>query len=348
MNFKLVAASSVAALSFTSASFAADAIVAAEPEPMEYVRVCDAFGAGFFYIPGSETCLKIGGYVRFQVNFGRDASNGGVASRASTSDWDVFTRGQLDIDARSDSELGTLRGFIGLQGNADNNGSRGVNIDQAFIEVGGLKVGYFFNWWDDKLSGENDMVANGQTTFNAIRYTYTAGDFYAGVAVDELEGAAYTNGNVVKSLNNVGIEAIVGAAFGPVKINLLGGYDTDQENGAVRGIAMAELGPGTLGLAAIYASGQNAYYDASEWTVAAEYALKVTDKFTVTPGFQYFWTIDQNGRGDFAGSRDAWGAGVTLDYQLATNLSTKIFVQYRDEDQRNESWNGFLRLQRAF
>ena len=34
---------------------------------MEYVRVCDAFGTGYFYIPGTETCLKIGGYVRTQI-----------------------------------------------------------------------------------------------------------------------------------------------------------------------------------------------------------------------------------------------------------------------------------------
>jgi hypothetical protein len=35
---------------------AADAIVAAEPEPLEYVRVCDPYGTGYFYIPGTETC----------------------------------------------------------------------------------------------------------------------------------------------------------------------------------------------------------------------------------------------------------------------------------------------------
>ncbi len=38
-----------------------------EPEPVEYVRVCDAYGTGYFYIPGTETCLQIGGYVRFQT-----------------------------------------------------------------------------------------------------------------------------------------------------------------------------------------------------------------------------------------------------------------------------------------
>ena len=50
----------------------------------------------------------------------------------------------------------------------------------------------------------------------------------------------------------------------------------------------ADIGPGTLGLAAIYASGPNSYYSQSEWTVAAEYAYKANEKWTITPEAQYF------------------------------------------------------------
>ncbi|MCJ8510542.1 porin [Rhizobium lemnae] len=334
MNIKSLLLGSAAALAAVSGAQAADAIVAAQPEPMEYVRVCDAFGAGFFYIPGSETCLKIGGYVRFQTGFGRDLSG--------TSDWDSFTRAQIEIDARSDSELGTIRGFIGLRGDADNSSNRGVNVDQAFIEIGGLKVGYFYNWWDDGLSGETDVLAN-NSLFNSIRYTFTAGAFYAGLSVDELESLNTTITN-----NNVGISGVIGGAFGPAKVALVGGYDTDREEGAARVIATAELGPGTLGLAAVWASGANAYYNTSEWAVAAEYAVKVTDRFKITPGAQYFWTLDQNRFGDFTGNRDGWKAGLTFDYQLATNLSTKVAVNYQDFDNQQEQWTGFVRLQRAF
>ena len=38
-------------------------------EPVEYVRICDAFGTGFFYIPGTDTCLKLSGYVRVESHF---------------------------------------------------------------------------------------------------------------------------------------------------------------------------------------------------------------------------------------------------------------------------------------
>lgn len=59
MNIKsILLGASAAALAATGAQ-AADLPVA--PEPVDYVRVCDAFGTGFFYLPGTETCLKIGG-----------------------------------------------------------------------------------------------------------------------------------------------------------------------------------------------------------------------------------------------------------------------------------------------
>src|SRR5260221_6759312 len=40
---------------------------------VEYVRICSLYGAGFFYIPGTDTCIKLGGYVRSDTTF-----NGGV------------------------------------------------------------------------------------------------------------------------------------------------------------------------------------------------------------------------------------------------------------------------------
>jgi hypothetical protein len=288
MNIKSLLIGSAAALAAVSGAQAADAIVAAEPEPMEYVRVCDAFGKGFFYMPGTETCLKFDGYVRFQTDFGR--------RKAGDSDWDSFTRAQFNIDTRTDTELGALRGYIGFRGDADQDSSRGVVVDQAFIELSGLKVGFYYNWWDDGLAGEYDQLSSNKTRLNAVRYTYDAGSFYAGVAVEELEGviagndadiaATVTSGRVSggytainkknnlgvaqgnwttangKSAtdNNVGISAIIGGKFGAVKANILGGYDTNAENGAIRAIVTADLGPGTFGLAGAWASGANAYY----------------------------------------------------------------------------------------
>src|SRR5436305_11706898 len=40
-------------------------------KPVEYVKVCTVYGEGFFYIPGTDTCIKIGGMVRQNFNFGQ-------------------------------------------------------------------------------------------------------------------------------------------------------------------------------------------------------------------------------------------------------------------------------------
>ncbi|MDR6104696.1 hypothetical protein QE369_004893 [Agrobacterium larrymoorei] len=340
MNIKSLLIGSAAALAAVSGAKAADAIVAAEPEPLEYVRVCDAFGAGFFYIPGSETCLKFDGFVRFQVNFGRNQSG--------TSDWDAVSRGQFNIDTRSDTELGVLRGYIGLQGNADAAGTTvatdAVFVEQAFIELGGLKVGKFYNWWDNGLSGETDNLSS-NTLFNSIRYTYDAGSFYAGLSVDELEGVTYAvTGD---QPNNVGFSGALGGKFGGAAVEVLGGYDVDRSNGAARVIATADLGPGSLGVGAAWASGANAYFAVSEWAVAAQYAYKATDKLTITPGVQYY-----NGYGlvsqDTFSNNDGWKGGLTVDYKITDGLTTKLAVNYLDIDNTPKTWTGFVRLQRSF
>src|SRR5438128_736730 len=78
MNIKSLLLGSAAALIAVSGARAADAVVVAEPEPAEYVKICDVYGAGYFYIPGTETCLRIGGYVRYDIGVGDHGANDGV------------------------------------------------------------------------------------------------------------------------------------------------------------------------------------------------------------------------------------------------------------------------------
>ena len=55
-----------------SSAQAADLPVKAKP--VEYVKVCSLYGAGFFYVPGTDTCLKIGMYVRSDHGYGQGAN----------------------------------------------------------------------------------------------------------------------------------------------------------------------------------------------------------------------------------------------------------------------------------
>ena len=109
--FKRFLFGSAAALAVVGAAHAADLPVK-KAVPIEYVRVCTAYGTGFFYIPGTDTCLRISGRARYeagyQTSYSRQAGNGGDTSGY---------RGQLriNLDARTQTAYGTLRAFARLE-----------------------------------------------------------------------------------------------------------------------------------------------------------------------------------------------------------------------------------------
>src|ERR1700756_2700377 len=55
-----------ASLAVVAGAQAADLPVKAKP--VEYVKVCTLYGAGFYYIPGTDVCMKIGGFIRTEWN----------------------------------------------------------------------------------------------------------------------------------------------------------------------------------------------------------------------------------------------------------------------------------------
>ena len=54
---------SAAGLAAVAGAQAAD-LPARKAAPVEYVRVCSTYGVGFFYVPGTEGCLRVSGRVR--------------------------------------------------------------------------------------------------------------------------------------------------------------------------------------------------------------------------------------------------------------------------------------------
>src|SRR5690242_20935844 len=71
-------------------------------KPVEYVKVCSLYGAGFWYVPGTDTCLKIGSYVRVQTAWNaegggipigaNDSAGGGRQTRTDTSNLEFRVR----------------------------------------------------------------------------------------------------------------------------------------------------------------------------------------------------------------------------------------------------------------
>src|SRR5437879_5446361 len=106
---------SAAAIAAVSSGQAADLPVKAKA--VEYVKICSLYGAGFWYVPGTDTCLKIGSYVRVQTAW--DAEGGGIPigfgtgggqfTRSDTNEFNYRTRAALSVDLRTQTEYGTLR-----------------------------------------------------------------------------------------------------------------------------------------------------------------------------------------------------------------------------------------------
>jgi len=85
--------------------------------------------------------------------------------------------------------------------------------------------------------------------------------------------------------------------------------------------------------------------------IAAEYAIKATDKLKITPGVQYYGNYFGGSKDvpdDFDGLGDAWKAGLTVDYQIVDNFYAKASVQYLDPEDGDDVTTGYFRLQRSF
>ena len=143
---------SVAGLSAIAGAQAADLPVKAKP--VEYVKICSLYGAGFYYIPGTDTCIRIGGHIRAEVNFnsggsGVQAFAVGDGRSTQTRDRDFFTtrtRGYLFADTRTQTNYGTLRTFHTYRLTADTpvgtaGAATAVSLDNAMVQWAGFTIG---------------------------------------------------------------------------------------------------------------------------------------------------------------------------------------------------------------
>ena len=127
-------------------------------QSIQYVKICSLYGVGFYYIPGTDMCVKIGGWVRSEVGYGYNGSftNGGLAgslNNRSNNDMVWRRRGYMTADARNQTEYGTVRSYIAV-GIADNDVGDNVaalqlvNVNRAFIQWAGFTIGQATSFFD--------------------------------------------------------------------------------------------------------------------------------------------------------------------------------------------------------
>jgi hypothetical protein len=183
---KTVFAAAAASASAVTAAQSADLPVKAKA--VEYVRICSLYGAGYYYIPGSDTCIKIGGYVRYEAY--HNAPQGAYPVNNATSPFTrlastfaMQSRFRLTTDVRTQTEYGTLRSYFNFGFNVRNgineNTPPGVSaaLERAFIQFAGFTV------------GRSDTFF---TLYNSSSYGYITGTLDGGTASTGMNLAAYT------------------------------------------------------------------------------------------------------------------------------------------------------------
>ena len=83
MSTKRLLVGCVGGLIALSGAQAADLPVKAQP--VQYVKICSLYGVGFYYIPGTDMCIKVGGYARAQAEWG--SNNGLTTGSTNPSDF---------------------------------------------------------------------------------------------------------------------------------------------------------------------------------------------------------------------------------------------------------------------
>lgn len=196
---------STAGIIIVGSAYAADLPVK-EAAPIEYVRVCGAYGSGFFYIPGSDTCLRISGRARFDYLF--QTSNSRTGTGGDLSGYVGLMR--LNIDARTQTDYGTLRAFLrvdmasrtgpfltsasrqreaqafpGLGADAFNRAQTFANADKAFIQFAGLTAGRassFYDFYAHDFEIIGGTLSSDNYSTNLIAYTAQFGAGFSATA----------------------------------------------------------------------------------------------------------------------------------------------------------------------
>ncbi|UVK41289.1 porin [Mesorhizobium sp. AR10] len=382
MNIKSLLLGSAAALIAVSGARAADAVVVAEPEPAEYVKICDVYGAGYFYIPGTETCLRIGGYVRYDMGVGDTGSFDG-AKAADHQDGDIHNtywknaRLSLQTYTGQETELGTLKTYTETRFQfGDDNAfdedineahNRDVSLNFAWIQLGGLRVGKTESAFDTFVGYAGNVINDtlvpyGNFDTNVVQYYFDAGNgFSAVVSLEEGTGDDTIDSYVPHVVGGVKYTQGWGAITGVIS------YDSNYEEvaGKVR-LDVNATNELTLWIMGGYGTDDNLNDDAGNFVDAngRGFYKQWGGNWAVWGGGTYKFNEKTSFNAQV--SADDWknvGVAANVAYDVVPGLTVTAEVDYLhagrfgDADLVNPSWTpadkknsvgGLLRFQRSF
>ncbi len=188
-----LALGSVAGLFAITVATAADLPVKAKA--VQYVKICSLYGAGYYYIPGTDTCIKLSGYMRADVNInggaydkpGWDQTDGQGTKSRDHETFSTRVRTELQIDTRTATEYGVLRTYANprFQFTTPAAPDTGViTLDYAFVQFAGFTLGKAVSgfqtpWGSSGANSLTSFLIGGYDNINGITqlaYTWQFGN----------------------------------------------------------------------------------------------------------------------------------------------------------------------------
>jgi opacity protein-like surface antigen len=342
MNIKSLILGSAAALVACGSAQAADLPVA---EPVDYVKVCDAYGAGYFFIPGTDTCLKIAGSVLFAVDNDFDFN-----ITRSEDLVNFYTETTFKFTAREETELGTLTAHMEFDDKGDDDKGSNTAFDKAYIMLGGFYAGLTDSLIDFNAGIGYDDFGFGMGDLNAIGYKADMGNgVTAAIALEEYTG---NEANAGTSMPAIAASLTVSQGWGSVVVGASAFqvrydqamYSTDMGY-MIGGEATFNIAEGlTFGVAGGYTAGAAGLNTTTTvnavagklntgWAASAGLEYAFADNFTVAVDAGYSAVNDRTGTADL----DAYGTSLIATYVPVKNLNISGQIGYQKIDYSNNA-----------
>jgi len=354
MTLKTLLLGSATAFAVVGGAQAADLSIA---EPVDYVRICDAFGTGYYYIPGTDTCLKIGGFVKFKVNFHvLTDMDPGVAVHQST--WDFQTEAGANFTAKSMTEWGELGGNLAIIGNynplAANSGA--VTLDGASLWWGPIKFGHFGSVYDGG-GGYADSVYRSDVSSEQIALSWSAAGFGLALGIEDPRtrwgselGTTYSVPNIVAAatISQGMFDAKAAVGFAQVGIGSVygvGGHITLKLDSIAAGDAIRFGGAFGTGASfvdsstgAVVAGSSAARNGNNNWSAYATFQHFFTSALSIAASYGYRTNGVVNG----------WQGGAHLVWTPVPGFKGKFKAQYAVDGAAAGVWTAQASAERSF
>lgn len=366
---------SLAVISSTAATAADLPAKKAAPaaSPASVSAACPAFGAGYFSIPGSETCIKISGYVRSDNKYTANVT------RPGTAPYGFGYKAVLGFNAMSNTELGTINGRLGFYVADSAPSSASALTESAYVQIAGLTAGYAPSMMDFS-NAYNNSGPSYQNTVSTIYYsapmaTGTTVNFGAQTAESD-NGTTSNVYDTTQVASRPDLMATVATKLGDHSIKLgavsheISLTGATAQGFAVLGRADVVFDPAKIIINFGYANGANNYVD--NQTYAGNNALGTSLKDSASDGSSLSTASYLGAASEVKVGKDVaygymtstTGSQDTTSYKMVRtglgyrmNLATNLYVRpeiYRTYENKNGASGDtitdvfYLRIRRDF